>query len=75
MSEVQTFTLNWDNSKLPIQPVERWKQRTCTGKKYANGSITLDNGAMFSDMAEMEYVCGLNGKYAVAFEQEVVSVE
>lgn len=69
-SKSRLFTLHWDNSKIRIQPTERYKQREVEGIHWRNGLISLMNGAVYANMDEMEHTLGTAGKFRVVYDDE-----
>lgn len=62
------FSLEWDNAKLKIAPVERYRKREARGTHYATGYVTLDNGAVYETMSEMREVLSVNGNFSIAYD-------
>lgn len=64
---IKTFTLTWNNAKLPIAEPERHKRRTCTGVEFANGLVALENGAVYEHLLALKVVLAQNGKYTITW--------
>ena len=62
------FYLKWDNSKMQISPIERYKKRACVGVHFAKGFIALENGACFSNLDELRHHLDLAGRYNLTYE-------
>ena len=72
MRETRLFTLHWDNSKIPNLPYDqRLGTRHCTGTHYATGIVTLDNGAVYESMFELETTLKTHGRCKVVYHDEV----
>ena len=74
--KVELFRVEWDYSKTRIQPSdERYKHREVSGIRWSNGVITLENGAVYSNLNEMEYTIKKGGKYRIVWTHDVEGTE
>ncbi len=74
------FSLSWDNSKLRIDPRERYKKREARGVHFSPEhaaeygiAICLNNGNSFTTMSELEHHLEVAGKYEIVYDDEVNS--
>lgn len=71
MSKTRLFNLEWDNSKYPVRPEERYRTRMAEGVRFASGLVCLSNGAMYENMDALENTLNTAGKYTITYQDEM----
>lgn len=64
------FTVKWDNSKLRIDPRERWKHREARGCHFVSGSIALETGSFFESMSDLTHHLEKAGTFELLYDDE-----